>query len=516
MKRRFCVLMVLLSVLMLMSSAFSATWTDNASNNTFSFTGTTVSTSTQQSGHGTTYYRVTGSADISGTADALGDNTVYKAEMWLMVSGDINTSALPSKDNIDQKKIENSVFRDTHTLGAAKILYKSHPVGSLADSEFDPTQAQTQTSLSDSTSAYYVNGSYSSPTGLSASPEVYGSLSGTLMNHVGNKEVIPLTFKSDTNTATGENLDDGSRNIVAEKCQRKQNCKKPRTAKRATSHRVECPEEKWIWEGIKFWGHKFFSKKKACDGVWWTCDDAPDFCPLMASHVRENEKSWKQKYVSPSGGVSQYPPTDDTPNCPDCTSHCSSPCSCSTSGTCSGTVVDNTPSCSGCTSHCSSPCSCGSGTCNGTMVTAACGVHKIESGSSSAYSHRSISYPCSTHTYYACQTPSTSSHAYVSSCSETENGNTCNNSSGYYACAPHSHTYPAPSPPSTPEMITCAAGHSYSANHPNRSYLDNYHRTRECRFSGCSNSWQACINGWTAPLCNNAYRKSKGWKCGAK
>ena len=62
MKSRFCVLMVLLSVLMLTSAAFSATWTNNNSNNTFSFTGTTVATSTQHGGHGTTYYRVSGSA----------------------------------------------------------------------------------------------------------------------------------------------------------------------------------------------------------------------------------------------------------------------------------------------------------------------------------------------------------------------------------------------------------------------------------------------------------------------
>ena len=63
------------------------------------------------------------------------------------------------------------------------------------------------------------------------------------------------------------------------------------------------------------------------------------------------------------------PPTDDTPNCQDCTSHCSSPCSCTNSGTCNGTVTDDTPNCSGCTSHCSSPCSCtNSGTCNGTVA----------------------------------------------------------------------------------------------------------------------------------------------------
>lgn len=46
---------------------------------------------------------------------------------------------------------------------------------------------------------------------------------------------------------------------------------------------------------------------------------------------------------SPSGGGSTPPlpdpPTDNTPNCQDCTSHCSSPCSCTNSGTCNGTVT---------------------------------------------------------------------------------------------------------------------------------------------------------------------------------
>lgn len=117
-----------------------------------------------------------------------------------------------------------------------------------------------------------------------------------------------------------------------------------------------------------------------------------------------------------------------------------------------------------------------------------------ETGSSSAYSHR-----------------------HISSCSETDaNGNTCNNTSSYYACSPHSHTYPAPPPPSTPAMESCDAGHTYRSNHPNRTYLDNFHRTRTCRFSGCSNTWQACVDGWTAPLCNNPYRKRNGWNCGAQ
>ena len=145
--------------------------------------------------------------------------------------------------------------------------------------------------------------------------------------------------------------------------------------------------------------------------------------------------------VSVSGGSSVS--SDDTPNCQDCTSHCSSPCSCSNSGTCNGTVTDDTPNCSDCTSHCSSPCSCSnSGTCNGTVST--------------------------------------------------------------------------PSTPPSSKMITCSAGHSYRANHPRRSYLDNLHRVRTCRFSGCSNKWQACVSGWTAPLCNNAYRQARGWRCGAQ
>ena len=146
-----------------------------------------------------------------------------------------------------------------------------------------------------------------------------------------------------------------------------------------------------------------------------------------------------------------------------------------------------------------------------TMTTCSQCYTSYEVGSSAAHSHRSISYPCSTHTYYACQTPSTSSHALVLSCSETSNGNTCTNTSGYYACAPHSHTYPAPPPPAQTWPTCTACNASYN---PNSTYHVNLHRPRTCRFSGCGNSWRACsIEGW-APYCNNAYRKSKGWKCG--
>ena len=47
----------------------------------------------------------------------------------------------------------------------------------------------------------------------------------------------------------------------------------------------------------------------------------------------------------PSGGGSNPPPppTDNTPNCQDCTTHCSSPCSCTNSGTCNGTVAAPPP-----------------------------------------------------------------------------------------------------------------------------------------------------------------------------
>ena len=41
---------------------------------------------------------------------------------------------------------------------------------------------------------------------------------------------------------------------------------------------------------------------------------------------------------TPPIGSGSTPPTDNTPNCPDCTSDCSSPCSCTNSGTCGGTV----------------------------------------------------------------------------------------------------------------------------------------------------------------------------------
>ena len=109
-------------------------------------------------------------------------------------------------------------------------------------------------------------------------------------------------------------------------------------------------------------------------------------------------------------------------------------------------------------------------------------------------------------------------HSLQASCSSSNSNGTCT-VSNFYACQSHTHSYPsppAPTPTPPPNTVTCGAGHTYSADHPNRSYLDNLHRTRTCRFSGCSNEWQACsIEGWS-PLCNNPYRNQNGWNCGAQ
>ena len=122
--------------------------------------------------------------------------------------------------------------------------------------------------------------------------------------------------------------------------------------------------------------------------------------------------------------------TDDTPNCSGCTTHCSSPCSCSTSGTCDGTVVDDTPNCSDCTSHCSSPCSCStSGTCDGTVTTpppppspkpklktcSACNA-EYDPKSSAAAQHTRQTFPCGVHSGWACSNPHIVEHSTPKTC----------------------------------------------------------------------------------------------------
>ena len=112
---------------MLTSSAFSGTWTDSRSNDTFSFTGTTVSTSSYFSGRGSPFWQVTGSADISGSADVLGDDDEYEATMWLEVTGDTGSNPVPGRDKIDETQ-----KRDEFTQGAAKILFRKQIVASVS------------------------------------------------------------------------------------------------------------------------------------------------------------------------------------------------------------------------------------------------------------------------------------------------------------------------------------------------------------------------------------------------
>ena len=118
----------------------------------------------------------------------------------------------------------------------------------------------------------------------------------------------------------------------------------------------------------------------------------------------------------PSG--SQLPPTDNTPNCPDCTSDCSSPCNCTNSGTCGGTV--STPP---------------SGSTPPSPSYHACNVH---------------------------ETSVSGDHSYISSCSSSNANGTCQNSSGYYACSPHSHSYPSPPPPPEPPSPTLCPANDWT------------------------------------------------------
>lgn len=90
-----------------------------------------------------------------------------------------------------------------------------------------------------------------------------------------------------------------------------------------------------------------------CGKEYYTCQHST--CP-------DSNRHWSAGSSPPpnnggsggSGGGGNNQPTDNTPNCSGCTSDCSSPCSCTNSGTCGGTVVDNTPNCNDCTDGCSS------------------------------------------------------------------------------------------------------------------------------------------------------------------
>lgn len=158
MKRQLMFLLIFLSMFLLTQAAISATWTDTRANNTSSFTGTTTSTSTQLSGHGATAYTVTGYASISGTADPLGDDDEYDAEMWLEASGK-DAAGVPGRGNIDTSQNEDEYGTSTGKVGFAKGR-----VASVTPTLITPGTHRVR-SLSHSISHSYVTSSYSSPSG---------------------------------------------------------------------------------------------------------------------------------------------------------------------------------------------------------------------------------------------------------------------------------------------------------------------------------------------------------------
>ena len=135
---------------------------------------------------------------------------------------------------------------------------------------------------------------------------------------------------------------------------------------------------------------------------------------------------------------------------------------------------------------------------------------------SNAYEHSVICTGCKNR-YWTCPTAAgRNHHTWISSCASTDsNGNTCTNSSGYYKCSPHTHSYPSANNDdgnsgdsgdsgngnTNSNTVTCAAGHSYRADHPNRAYLDTLHRTRTCRREACGRSWECCVSGWAPAGC---------------
>ena len=134
-----------------------------------------------------------------------------------------------------------------------------------------------------------------------------------------------------------------------------------------------------------------------------------------------------------------------------------------------------------------------------------CG-HTYDPNSSEAYLHRYGKYSCGLHRGYKCKE---GDHGiWIASCSETdEHGQACTNTSGYWKCSPHQHTYPPPSPP---HPICGGCGKSYD---PDSASDINRHRLRTCRYGSCGKSWRRCQT--STPICDKPYRKRNGLRCWA-
>ncbi len=213
MKRRLLFLLIFVSMFLLTQAALSATWTDTRANNTFSFTGTTISTSKKLAGYGSESWHVTGYASISGNADPLGDDREYDAEMWLEASGK-DAVGVPGRGNIDTSKDD-----DEYSTSTGKVGFAKGKVSSVTPTLITPGTHEV-TSLSDSISHSWSDSS-SSPSGLSVSPYCYGTGRGDIGKASGGGTVTGLTFRSVDNDADGETPDDGEEVLAAEICSRK-------------------------------------------------------------------------------------------------------------------------------------------------------------------------------------------------------------------------------------------------------------------------------------------------------
>ena len=133
-------------------------------------------------------------------------------------------------------------------------------------------------------------------------------------------------------------------------------------------HRVRtCAKGVWATRYKDYTNGKERYRSHTCKDPFRNCMGHTDHHKSSISKDEHSETDDTVSSSSPVASPTPTPtPTDGTPNCPDCTTHCSSPCGCTNSGTCNGAVTDETPNCPDCTTHCSSPCGCtNSGTCNG-------------------------------------------------------------------------------------------------------------------------------------------------------
>ncbi len=184
-------------------------------------------------------------------------------------------------------------------------------------------------------------------------------------------------------------------------------------------------------------------------------------------------------------------PADGTPNCPDCTSHCSSPCSCTNSGTCNGTVSYHA-----CGNH----------------ETSVSGDHSLQASCSSTDSNGNSCtvtsfYACDGHTHsYPVPTVVCPAHSWTSCGGTVSHATTCGSGHTYYTCNPEAVSAhighiavvcPAHSWTSCAGTVshatTCGSGHTYYACNP--SAVSWHVTSRTCTRPNCGSTYTNCTKG---------------------